>query len=142
MLQGMTRELKPTDTLRTVFVEGEGQFVFHVRRMKFQIPIEVEYSRLTQGIPITTEFLARMAGAMADLKVLTAESPDGWSLDDMDAWDGDAFDRIMKVWDALRDDEARFRGRAGPTGQGGSQGDSGDVRDGVPAPVQPGADGP
>lgn len=132
-----------------VNVDGVGVFVFGHRTTRNQIAIECEYSRLTESLPFVTDFLGRLATRMADLKVLTVSQPKGWGktpageptddIDEMDGFDEDTYALIDKVWSALRDKEAAFRGK--PVGTEAPRED--DVGDGgtvVSPEVQPSAD--
>ena len=102
-----------------VDVEDIGKFVFRKRNMRAQIEIEAEYSRLTEGVQVITAFLGDISSKTADLKVLTLKAPDGWDVDELDAWDDDSFEKLAKVWSALRDKEASFRAKpGGPEGDG------------------------
>ena len=132
----MSKDTGPAEFV--VNVPGEGVFKFRKRTMRTQISIECEYTRLTEGVPAVTDFLARLAGAFADLTVLTVEAPKGWDLDELDGFDDDDYARLTKVWEALRGQEATFRQAGGA--QAPREGEGGDVRAVVPADVPPGSD--
>lgn len=93
----------------TVPVEGIGTFTFAKKTMRDQIAIEVEYSRLTEGVETVTNFLWNLATAISVLKVMTVTAPDGWDLDGLDPEDAESYAKLMQVWGALRDKQASFR---------------------------------
>lgn len=90
-------------------VEGVGQFRFGKRMMRDEMRINVEYSRLTEGIETPTSYLDLVATWMSTLKVLTVEAPAGWDVDEMDPLDDDTYAKLMKVFTALREKEGSFR---------------------------------
>lgn len=129
----------------TVFVAnvpGVGEFTFAKRNLKLEIAAKVELRRLTQGVeldPFTTTFVV----AVADLKVLIINGPDGWDaegLDQMDPFTEETYASVLKVWEVLRDQEEPFRRAKSKVPQGG-EGTGGELPPVVPADVQPGADG-
>lgn len=99
-------------------VEGVGHFIFATRDMRTEMRIAAEYSRLTEGVDTPTTFLAQMATWMSVLKVLTVEGPAGWNVDALDPLDQDTYDKIIKVYAALRAKEQSFRGGAPAAGKG------------------------
>lgn len=101
-------------------VDGIGTFTFAKKTMRDQIAIEVEYSRLTEGIETVTNFLWNLASSVSVLKVLTVTAPDGWNLDALDPEEPESYDKLMKVWSALRDKQASFR--KGNQGDGAAPG--------------------
>lgn len=64
------------------------------------------------GGAATTGWQADMGTAIGVLATFTVRSPDGWNLENMDPLDPDDAARILAVAEALRAEEARFRGRA------------------------------
>lgn len=101
------REMKHEDF--AVEVEGVGNFIFSYRTMRDEFRIQTEYSRLTEGIAYPAPSLHEYATIFATLKVLTVEAPDGWDLSEMDPLDKEVFDNVVKVFNALRDQEEFFR---------------------------------
>lgn len=102
-----------------VEVEGVGTFVFAVKRtLRDQCAIEAEFARLTEGVDTVTAFLGGLATMMAELKVLTVDSPAGWNLDDMDPLEADSYSKLMAVWSAFRDKQAMFRKGLAKPGEG------------------------
>lgn len=95
----------------TVQVKGVGNFVFARRSLADEISIQVEYSRITQGVPSPTLALFTLALAMATIRVLMVECPDGWDMDALDPLDDDEFEQIERVFTALRAKEDTFRKR-------------------------------
>lgn len=109
-------------------VPGIGQFTFAKRTMRLEIRASVELRRLTEGV-VMDDFTLTFLRAMADLKALILQAPDGFNpsdLDDMDPDDDDTYGRILKVWGALREQEATFR-RAREASKGSGASPSGDV---------------
>jgi len=94
-------------------VESVGSFVFYHRTMREEMRIGVEYSRLTEGVEQPTRWLELFANMVAVINVLLHEAPAGWMLDELDPLDGDSFQQITAVYNALRSKEARFRGGDG-----------------------------
>lgn len=127
-----------------VNVPDIGTFTFGPRHMANQMKIECEYCRLTEGLTGITAFLANLAQMVADLSVLTVDGPKGMAGKDdilaLDACDPETFARLQKVWSALCDKEAEFRGLLQP--KAGGQGNDGDGGAVVAPPLQPGADRP
>ena len=111
----MTRQAEASDFV--VEVGGIGSFRFGRRKMRDQLKIFTEYSRITEGIADTAPWLTRIADAIAALKVLTVESPSGWDIDAMDPLDDESFGNIVKVHDALIDKERSFRPNKGENGK-------------------------
>ena len=101
------RERKTTDFC--VDVEGVGRFTFARRTLRDDLAVATEYSRLIEGIDTPTEWLSILAGCVAALKVLTVTEPEGWNLLDVDPLDEDGYASILRVHNALRSAEARFR---------------------------------
>jgi hypothetical protein len=102
----------------TLPVEGVGVFTFAKRTMRAHLAVEVEYSRLTEGVETITKFCGDVASAMADLKVLTVSAPKGWDVEELDAADDESFNLLMKVWSAFREREVTFRKGAQAPGAG------------------------
>ena len=103
----MAREAATTDF--DVTVEGIGAFRFAKRTMRDQLAVEVEFSRIIDGVE-PTEWLRVLAGWLAVLRVLTVLAPSSWNLDNMDPLDAKTYDNLRKVHKALSDKEADFRG--------------------------------
>lgn len=124
----------------TLPVENIGTFTFGKRTMRDQVAIAVEYGRLTEGAAdLMEEETTIFCRALAQLKVMTVQGPDGWNPDNLDPFDPDSYAAVLKVWGALRDKEVTFRpgAQSGGTGAGpGSGGDGGVlVPPQVPAPA-------
>lgn len=105
-----------SDTDISIFplqVEGLGQFLFRRRRMRLDIACNVERARLTEGVRLDP-FTYNFVNAIAELKVLLVEAPDGSGmqpdeLDELDTFDDEAYAKVIKVWSALDDKEQTFR---------------------------------
>lgn len=102
----MTRASKTTDF--DVTVEGVGRFVFGKRTMGDELAIQREFADILQGVQ-PTDWLMTMAGWLSVLRVLTVSAPAGWDLDEMDPLDESTYERLFKVYTALRDKEGSFR---------------------------------
>lgn len=96
-------------------VDGVGTFTFRRRTMRDQLKIEAEATSIL-GAPLdgTDGRLSMSAVALATLGVLTVAAPDGWDLDAVDPLDEEAVARVFAVYEAFRNEEARFRGGAKP----------------------------
>lgn len=111
----MSRIPSPTDF--QIPVDGIGTFTFARRRMRDEMAIAAEFSRLTEGVETPTPYLASVAGWISTIKVLTVEAPEGWDMDSMDPLDEDTYAKLVKVHTALREKEASFRGGAKQDGE-------------------------
>ena len=116
----------PSNTDFQVTVEGIGTFTFGRRRMRDELAIAAEFSRLTEGVETPTLYLQGVAGWISTLKVLTVEAPEGWDIDAMDPLEEDTYANLVRVHSALRDKEGSFRSGAKQTGKAERQGDSQD----------------
>jgi hypothetical protein len=105
----MARKPAPTDF--NVSVDGIGAFVFARRKMADEIKIQVEYSRLIEGVE-PTYWLSTVAGWIAAFKVLTVVAPENWDIDEMDPTDDVTYANMNAVHKALCAKEGSFRGRA------------------------------
>jgi hypothetical protein len=112
----------PAATDFHVDVDGVGQFVFAKRTMRDELRIAAEYSRLTEGVETPTNFLATVAGWISTLKALTVEAPHGWDLDEMDPFDDETHEKILKVYASLRVKEGSFRKGKNPPSEGSGPG--------------------
>lgn len=130
------RQRDPSKTDFKVPVEGVGDFVFAKRMMRDELAIQVEYSRIIQGVE-PTEWLALVAGWIASLKVLTVFAPSDWDIDEMDPLDKDTYAKLAKVHGALVEKESSFRRKPGVGVQEGGQGAGGDDPVLVSPEVQP-----
>ncbi|MFT8945942.1 MAG: hypothetical protein ABF876_05095 [Acetobacter aceti] len=98
-------------------VAGIGEFTFRRRTMRDQIRIEGEQEKLLGG-PATSysKGLRIVSEAMATLYVLAEETPTGWTVENADPLDPDVSVRILKVWEAFREEERGFRQGAASAG--------------------------
>ncbi len=104
----------------TLDVDGVGTFTFGYRTMADEFAIQRKYAELTGGGPIT-QWLGLVGGWMAALAVLTVKAPDGWVLDELDPLDAAVYEKLSRVFTALKDQEDRFRGRSGVDSQAGGE---------------------
>jgi len=105
--------------------------------MRDDFKIGAEFSRITEGIANPSPWFATIADAVAAIKVLAEAAPDGWDIEKMDPLAPDSYQRIMDVFNALRDKETFFREGAG---KGSEAPGARDGRDGgavVPKDVPP-----
>jgi hypothetical protein len=121
----MSRVPSPTDF--QVSVDGIGTFTFARRRMRDEMAIGAELSRLTEGVTTPTAFLALVAGWISTIKVLTVEAPSGWNIDEMDPLDEDSYAKLAQVHAALRAKEESFRGGSKLASEAERKGDSPDT---------------
>ena len=110
-----TRQPRPTDF--EVPVEGVGNFLFARRTLADELAVQREYARIIDGVENPTEWLATMAGWLSVLRTITIRAPEGWSLDDMDPLDPATYEKLFKVYSALRDKEGSFRPGLGKESQ-------------------------
>lgn len=136
----MNRIPSPTDFQCTV--DDIGTFTFAQRRMRDELAIAAEVSRLTEGVPMPTAFLSQVAGWISTIKVLTVHAPDGWDPEALDPLDEDSYAKLLKVHSALREKEDSFRGRAKPKVEAKREGDGAEPGVLVSQDVPAGADRP
>lgn len=106
----------PRSTDFEVPVEGVGTFVFARRTLGDELAIQREYARIIDGVT-PTDWLATMAGWLSVLRTITVRAPEGWDLDAMDPLDPETYERLYKVFSALRAKEDSFRQGNGGAGQ-------------------------
>lgn len=123
-----------------VDVPDVGIFTFARRNMRSELAIAAEFSRLSEGIAMPSQFLETVGGWIATLKVLTLGAPDEWVLDELDPLDDENYARLMKVHGALRAREDSFRQKSKPGGEEQRAGGGADNSVLVPEKVQPRAD--
>lgn len=112
----MARAPKPTDF--RVSVDSVGDFVFAKRTMADEIKVQVEFARMIDGVE-PTQWLQVVCGALADLRVLSVSSPEGWNLDDLDPMDEGVYAKLVSVHEAFREKERSFRRSKGEDDKGG-----------------------
>lgn len=103
-------------------VEGVGNFKFRRRTGAVDIKIGAEYCRLSEGVAGSTPWFAGVCAAVAALKVLIVEAPEGFSIDmdklpehgGFDPLDETAYGRVMRVHQATLEKERFFRAGGGP----------------------------
>lgn len=120
----------------TIEVPNVGAFTFRRRVMRDEFKIGAEYSRLTEGVATPSSWLDMFATAFSTLKVLTAEAPAGWNLEEMEPDDNNTYRKILEVYGALRAAEARFRSGSGAGSEGFGPGAGGNNTALVSPPVQ------
>lgn len=125
----MARTPKPTDF--RVSVPDVGDFVFGKRTMRDEIATQVEYARILDGVS-PTPWLEAVAGAIADLTVLTVKAPENWDIDSMEPHDPATYAKLIAVHRGLLEKERSFRGAAGKAGE--AQGAGASDHDRVPLP--------
>ena len=93
-----------------VTVPDVGAFEIKRRTLKVQMQVHAELNRLTEGAPLASlsDWFVDLCALVAELRVLIASAPDGWSLDEVDPLD-DGYDHLRAVYRAIREQEGRFR---------------------------------
>lgn len=124
-----------------VDVEGIGRFIFGWRTMGDQFSIEIEMTRLCRGVA-PTPWLQTMSEWLGTLRILMVNAPAGFDLDDLDPLDDDVYDRVNRVFQALREKEDSFRGKTKAARKGDGQGAVEDSNVLVSPQVQPVSEGP
>lgn len=89
-------------------VPGIGGFTFRARKIRDEVQIQAEASRIMGG-PCDATGVLNVAVAMATLSVLLTEKPEGFSIDDLDPLDGESIKTIFAVYGGLRTAEDEFR---------------------------------
>jgi hypothetical protein len=130
----------PATTDFHVDVDGIGHFVFARRTMRDEMRISAEYSRFTEGLSQPTNYLDSMAGWIATLNVLTVSMPHNWDPENMDPFDPESEENILKVYSALRIKEGSFRPKKEAASEGSGQGNGPTSELLVSPPVPPAAD--
>lgn len=131
---------KPSHNDYTVPVEGLGTFTFARRTLGDEIAIQVERSRILDGVQHPTDVLWNMAVWLSTIRVLMVSAPGAWNPDDLDPLDPKTFDEISRVFIAMRTKEDSFRRKHGAGSEGAGSGDGEDDRVLVPEEVQPSAE--
>ncbi len=130
---------RPSENDFAVPVEGLGTFTFARRRLKDEIAIQVERSKILGGTEFPTDFLWNLGAWLSTIRVLMVLAPNGWNPDELDPLEPETFDEISRVFVALREKEDSFRRK--PRKGSEEQGEA-DSKDGgllVPPEVQPAA---
>jgi len=99
-----------TPATYVIAVPDIGTFEIKHRTLKVQMQVHAELNRLTEGAPLSTlsDWFVDVCGLVAELRVLIARAPDGWSVDDTDPLD-DGYEKLRAVYRAIREQEGRFR---------------------------------
>lgn len=134
----MSRTPAATDFFVTV--EGIGTFSFAQRKLRDELRIAAEYSRITEGVENPTPWLALVGGWIAAISVLAVTVPHGWDIEEMDPLDQDTYDKLRRVHEELRKKEQSFRSAKGGAGASKRQDHSEGPGVLVPQEVQPGTD--
>ena len=122
-----------------VAVDGVGTFMFGYRKLADELRIQVEYARITEGVPATV-WLFNLATYLSALRVLMVKAPAGWDLEELDPLDEDTYVLIERVYSALRAKEDSFRPKRGKAGEAAGEVDVPDDRVLVQKEVQPTAE--
>jgi hypothetical protein len=141
--KGLKMPRLSSDSDFTETIDGVGTFTFGRRKMRDEMRIAAEFSRLSEGVGTPSDFLMNFGGRISELKVLTVRAPEGWDIDEMDPLDLDTYDKLRRVHEALRAREESFRQPKkqleSATNSGQGAGAQGGVL--VSPQVQPTADG-
>lgn len=123
-----------------VEIEGVGTFIFGRRTLKDELRIQAEYSRITEGVETPTLMLYTLGIAIATIRVLMVQAPQGFDLDALDPIEEDTFTLLQSVYEGVKAKEYSFRKKSG---KGSEENSAPDVKlDGVlvSQEVQPSAD--
>lgn len=115
----MARTPKQTDFY--VDVEGVGRFRFARRTLMLEAEVQREYAMIAGGVD-PTAWLMTLGEYISTLRVLIVEGPEDWDMDNMDGLDDDTYEKISKVFHALREREETFRRRHGAKGKAPGEG--------------------
>lgn len=115
-----------------VTVDGIGTFTVGRRKMADELKIQVEYARIVDGVK-PTEWLDIVANWISVFKVLIVFAPPSWDLDEMDPLDEPSYEKMGRVFKAIRDKELSFRKGTVQSSQAASEGTGSDN----PVPVAP-----
>ncbi len=104
-------------------VEGVGRFRFRQRTMNDEMVIQRLYADYIGGASNPTAWLITLAEWQAVLNALTVGGPDDWDIGTMDPLNTETYDKLRRVFIALRECESRFRGGPATRVEDGSQED-------------------
>lgn len=130
----------PSKNDYAVPVQGIGTFTFSRRTLADEIAIQVERSRILDGVEHPTDFLWNLAVWISAIRVLLVSAPAGWDLDAMDPLEPETFEQISRVFVEMRKKEDSFRRKPGAGGEGAGSGDREDNGLLVSEEVQPPAE--
>lgn len=121
----------PSPTDYVVPLPGIGDFTIARRMMADHLKINVEYSRITEGIK-PSEWLDTLATCISVIKVLTVRAPDGWDIDRMDPFEAKTYQQILDLHTLIAEKEGSFRQK--PTTGSASDGQGEVSKPGVVVP--------
>lgn len=119
-----------------IHVDELGDFRIARRTMRVELQMQVEYSRIVQGVQ-PSAYLDLLATWIAAAKVLVLKGPDGWDVDALDPLDQGDMKKLMLLNGAINAKEASFRGKTAKGGEAGGPGAVGNDQVLVPPEVQP-----
>jgi len=90
-------------------VDGVGTFECRRRTLRVEIHVGAEFARLTEGQEQIPSWLRDLCEMTSTAKVLIAKGPDGWNVDEMDPQEPETYEKLAKVYTAIREAEGRFR---------------------------------
>ncbi len=87
----------------TLTVENIGEFEIKPDSARVSIALDVEYTRLTEGVENLPQQLMFVCNILATLKCRIAKSPDSWNPYEMDPFDEDTVKQANDVYLAIKD---------------------------------------
>lgn len=126
----------PSTTDYDVPLDGVGTFRIARRTMGDHLKINVEYSKITEGVTPAQSFDV-LATCIAVIRVLVVRAPDGWNVDELDPLEPTAFRNILDLHSLISEKEGSFRQKPAQGSQAAGQGPVRDPGVVVPAEVQP-----
>ncbi|ECH9374561.1 hypothetical protein ZL54_22460 [Salmonella enterica subsp. enterica] len=102
---------QPRKTDFFVDVPDIGNFRFARRSIHDEMQIQRYFSEYTGGCQ-PTAWYSTLAEFMSVLRALIVTAPEGWDIDTLDPLDEESYSQMSRVYEALREQEERFRGRS------------------------------
>lgn len=90
-------------------VDGVGTLEVRRRTLRVEIQVGAEFARLTEGQEQIPGWLRDLCEMTSTAKVLVVRGPDGWDVDAMDPQEPATYEKLAKVYQAIREAEGRFR---------------------------------
>lgn len=109
--------MEPALKLFTTDIPGEGSFTFKHRTMRLEMAIGAKFSKYTEGATELNPWFANIANVQATLETLVETAPEGWDIGAMDPLDDHTYQRLITVYNVLRERESFFRAGAAQGGQ-------------------------
>lgn len=110
----MARQPKANDYY--IDVNGIGRFRCARRSLSIEVEVQREYASMAGGVA-PTAWLMTLAEYLSTLRVLIVDAPEGWDMENMDPLDDETYQKLGRVFAALREREETFRGKPRTAGQ-------------------------